>query len=156
MLLSIPSTLSARASKNVTISDPITDAQSGPASVQYPAVATSGWTHGLETVSTGTNYTSSAYQWAAGTHTAPTAAERTLTETDNGDNSTTSNVVSIVDDSAAPGGGALSVNGAAASSGGSASYDTDGSFSIDSRSDYTEAQSATASGLASSTLVPIG
>src|SRR5207247_687719 len=52
-----------------TISDPITDAESGPRSVTYPAVATSGWTHALETVSTGSSYTSSAYQWAAGTHT---------------------------------------------------------------------------------------
>ncbi|MFL5968010.1 MAG: beta strand repeat-containing protein, partial [Gaiellaceae bacterium] len=129
-----------------TISDPITDAQSGPQSVAYPAVGTSGWTHASETVSTGTSYTSSAYQWNAGTHTAPTAAERTLTEKDNGDNAISSNVVSIVDDSTAPTGGALTVNGGAA-------YSSTGSFAIDLRTDYTEAQSATASGLASSTLV---
>src|SRR5207244_3367341 len=137
-----------------TISDPITDGQSGPASVQYPAVATSGWTHAVETVSAGASYTSSPYQWAANTHTAPTAGERTLTEKDNGDNPTTSNVVTIVDDSNAPaGGGALTVNGTAASGGGSTSYDSDGDFAIGSRSDYTETQSATESGLASSTLV---
>src|SRR5439155_25253304 len=48
---------------------------------------------------------------------------------------------------------ALSVNGTSATSGGATVYDTDGNFSIDSRTDYTETQSATASGLASSTLV---
>ncbi|MEN3313202.1 MAG: hypothetical protein V7645_2531, partial [Actinomycetota bacterium] len=136
-----------------TISDPITDAESGPGSVSYPAVATSGWTHALETVSTGSNYTSAAYQWNAGTHTAPSAAERTLNEKDNGDNATTSNIVAIVDDSTAPAGGALTVNGTVASGGGSSSYDSDGSFTIGTRTDYTETQSATASGLASATLV---
>src|SRR5207247_1710628 len=83
-------------------------------------------------VGTGTNYTSTEYQWNAGTHIAPSAAERTLTEKDNGDNQT-SNVVAIVDDSTVPTGGALSVNGTTATSGGATVYDTDGTFSIDSR-----------------------
>src|SRR5205823_11633485 len=53
----------------------------------------------------------------------------------------------------APTGGALTVNGTAASSAGTGSYDTDGSFTIGSRTDYSETQSTTESGLTSSTLV---
>ena len=52
-----------------------------------------------------------------------------------------------------PRGGALTVNGTAASGGGSGSYDSDGNFTIGTRTDYCETQSATESGLASSTLV---
>src|SRR6185312_8604280 len=55
-------------------------------------------------------------------------------------------------DSTAPTGGTLTVNGVAASGAGTQSYDNDGSFTIGVRTDYTEAQSATASGLAFSTL----
>ena len=55
-------------------------------------------------------------------------------------------------DSTAPTGGALTVNGTAASGGGSSSYDTARRFTIGTRTDYTETQSATESGLASSTL----
>ena len=45
------------------------------------------------------------------------------------------------------------MNGTAATGGGSASYDSDGTFTIAARTDYAETQSSTASGLASSTLV---
>ena len=48
---------------------------------------------------------------------------------------------------------ALPSTAQAASGGGTSSYDTDGSFPIDSRTDYSETASATESGLASSTLV---
>src|SRR5207244_7239153 len=58
----------------------------------------------------------------------------------------------VTADSSAPTAGALTVNGTAATGGGSASYDTDGSFAIDARTDYAETASATESGLASSTL----
>ena len=53
--------------------------------------------------------------------------------------------LTFTDDSSAPTGGALTVNGGGA-------YSTSGNFAIDTRSDYSETQSATASGLASSTL----
>src|SRR5439155_2393534 len=46
-----------------------------------------------------------------------------------------------------------SVVGSAAPGGGSSSYDTDGSFTIGTRTDYTETQSGSESGIASSTLV---
>ncbi|HVP76092.1 MAG TPA: FN3 associated domain-containing protein, partial [Gaiellaceae bacterium] len=56
-------------------------------------------------------------------------------------------------DSTAPAGGALTANGTAATGGGSTSYLTSGTtLTIDSRTDYTETQTATASGLAGSTL----
>jgi hypothetical protein len=55
-------------------------------------------------------------------------------------------------DTTPPSGGALTVNGTAASGGGSASVNASGSFTIGTRTDYTETQSLTQSGLASSTL----
>ena len=56
-------------------------------------------------------------------------------------------------DSTAPAGGAFSANGTAATGGGSSSYLNSGTtLTINSRTDYTEAQTATASGLANSTL----
>jgi PKD repeat protein len=55
-------------------------------------------------------------------------------------------------DTAPPTGGALTVNGAAATAGGSSSFNGSGSFTIGTRTDYTETQSFTQSGLASSTL----
>jgi len=45
------------------------------------------------------------------------------------------------------------VNGSAANGGGTSSYDSDGNFTISTRTDYSESQSSSASGLASSTLV---
>src|SRR5262249_13974642 len=55
-------------------------------------------------------------------------------------------------DSTAPSGGALTVNGVAASGAGTQSYSSTGSFTIGTRTDYTETQTATAAGLATSTL----
>jgi PKD repeat protein len=54
-------------------------------------------------------------------------------------------------DTTPPSGGALTVNGTAATAGGSASFNGSGAFAI-ARTDYTETQSLTQSGLASSTL----
>lgn len=47
------------------IIDVVTDPESGPASATFPAMATTGWTHDLETVSTPTGgpYTSSPFSW---------------------------------------------------------------------------------------------
>ena len=56
-----------------------------------------------------------------------------------------------INDSAAPAGGALTVNGVSATAVTPVSYDTDGSFAIDGRTDYSEGGGE--SGLASSTLV---
>ena len=59
--------------------------------------------------------------------------------------------ITFVRDVTAPAGGALTVNGTAASAGGTSS-DAGGTFTIGTRTDYTETQGAAASGLASSTL----
>ena len=42
-----------------------TGTASGPHQVQYPAVSTTGWTHALETVTTGPSFQSSTYSWTA-------------------------------------------------------------------------------------------
>ncbi|HVA31253.1 MAG TPA: FN3 associated domain-containing protein, partial [Gaiellaceae bacterium] len=100
-------------SGSFTLSDPITDAQSSVESVNYPAVATAGWTHANETPTTDPSYTSSTYTWtyAGATIAAPSVAERTLTET-NGAGLTTQPVVPVVQDVTAPT-SAITCNGAA-------------------------------------------
>src|SRR5579862_1915941 len=128
------------------LSDPITDAESGPASVEYPTVTASGWTHADETVATGTSYTSSTYSWTAGSTTAPSSTDMTLVQKDNGDNQSTQ-VVPIVNDTTAPSGGAFTVNGSPAAASPPTSY-ASGSFTISARTDYTDS----GSGLASSAL----
>src|SRR5206468_128544 len=60
-------------------------------------------------------------------------------------NTTGAASLTFTDDSNAPTGGALTVNGGS-------TYSTSGSFAIDVRTDYSETQSSTESGLASSTL----
>jgi hypothetical protein len=47
--------------------DTMTDAESGPASATFPDIATTGWVHSLETVTTpaGSPYVSSTYSWSA-------------------------------------------------------------------------------------------
>jgi hypothetical protein len=134
--------------------DAVTDGPSGPASAAFPAIATTGWTHALETVSSGTgsvptiSYTSSQYSWTASPSN-PT--DQTITGKDLAGNSSTA-TLHFVSDTTAPAGGALTVNGTAASSGGSSSSTTNPAFTIGTRTDYTETQSAAASGLASSIL----
>ncbi len=55
-------------------------------------------------------------------------------------------------DTTPPTGGSLTVNGTTATAAGSSSFNTSGSFTIGTRTDYAETQSLTQSGLASSTL----
>ena len=126
-----------------TLSQPLSDTGgSGAASVQFPAIATAGWTHGNETVTGASPYVSSTFSWSA----SPSAPSGyTLTGADAAGNTATQGV-SFVADTAAPTGGALTVNGAAASGGGSTST-SNGSFTI-SRTDYTDG----GSGLGSSML----
>ena len=52
---------------------------------------------------------------------------------------TGNDTITIADDSVVPTGGALTVNTVAATGGGSQSYDGDGSFTIGTRTDYTDA-----------------
>ncbi len=129
------------------LTDTVSDSGSGPASAGFPAIATAGWTHAAETVSTpsGGPYTSSTFSWSANPS---LPAGYTVTGTDAASN-TTSTAVTFVNDSTAPAGGALTVNGTAASAAGSASQATNStSFTIGSRTDYTD----NGSGLKSSVL----
>ena len=132
-----------------TFSDTMTDAASGPAQVTYPAIGTAGWTHNAQTVNTGPAYTSSTFSWTA----APSnPAGYSITGQDNAGNQQAA-AITFVNDTTAPAGGAFSANSTAASGGGTTSYLTSGTtLTINSRTDYSEALSATASGLASSTL----
>ena len=60
------------AAGSFTLTSAVTDDQTGPASVLFPAVTTAGWTHPAQTVTSGTGalptiaYTSSSYSWTAG------------------------------------------------------------------------------------------
>ncbi|HEY8501243.1 MAG TPA: hypothetical protein VIL21_01025, partial [Solirubrobacterales bacterium] len=127
------------------ISASSSDSDTGIASYTFPAGS-----------SLGTNWSGSgsgATRTYSYTATATTNGSQNVTATNNAGRTSSSSNFDLTADSTAPTGGALTVNGSAGSSGGTTSYDTDGSFSIDSRTDYSETQSATASGLASSTLV---
>ncbi len=144
-------------SGSFSLLDAVTDSGSGPASATFPAISTGGWMHNAQTVSTSTgsnptiSYTSSSYSW---TTPLTNPADQTITATDVAGNSGTSGgTIKFVSDTTAPTSGALSVNSTSASSGGSTSTATNStSFAISSRTDYAETQSASQSGLASSTL----
>ena len=126
-----------------TLSQQLSDTGgAGPASVQFPAIATTGWTHANETVSGASPYVSSTFSWTASPS---TPSGYSLTGSDAAGN-TAGQGITFVNDSAVPISGALTVNGTAATGGGSTSASA-GSFSI-TRTDYTDA----ASGIGSSTL----
>jgi Bacterial Ig domain/Bacterial Ig-like domain len=128
------------------LTNAVTDSESSPASSATAAFGgtTAGWSHTPSTVSTpaGGAYESNAFDWSAGTTSSPTEV---VTGADGAGNTTASATLTFTSDSTAPAGGALTVNGGA-------TYSTNGSFAIDVRTDYSETQSATESGLASSTL----
>ncbi len=86
------------------------------------------------------------YTWPATTGTETGA--KNVTAEDNATNISTAGTFTLTADSAAPVGGALTVNSVAASGGGTQSYDNDGTFTIGLRTDYTDA----ISGIATSTL----
>ena len=139
------------AAGSVSLNLAVTDSFSGPASATFPALATAGWTHAAETVTTGSGsaptitYTSSPFTWTAG---ASTPSPATITGRDVANNPSTVGVA-FVPDSTAPTGGSLTVNSVAASAAGSTSLNKTGSFTIGARVDYA---SDTGSGVASSVL----
>ena len=136
------------------IRNAVSDPESDAASSQTAALggSSTGWTHTPSTVATpaGGPFDSNDFAWSQGTTSAPTEV---VTGRDGAANATVSATLTFANDSNDPTGGALTVNGTAASGGGSASYDSDGTFTIGTRSDYSETQTATESGLATSTLV---
>ena len=95
----------SNAAGNFTFSNALTDAGSGPYSTLFPAIATTGWTHNLETDLTGPPYVSTAYSWTA-SPTNPT--NKTLIGEDAALN-TANQVVSFVSDITAPTGMSASV-----------------------------------------------
>jgi hypothetical protein len=136
----------------------VTDSASGPASATFPDIATTGWTHGLETVSSGSGapptiaYTSTPFSWVQG---ATTPATRTIVGRDVAGNATSVPVV-FRSDTSAPTGGALrvnAVNGNATGTGGAQTNSTTGDVTINSFAQYVEAQSTTQAGLASTVFV---
>jgi hypothetical protein len=127
--------------------DAVSDGGSGPASATFPSIATTGWTHGAETVTTpsGGPYTSSTFSWSANPS---VPAGYSVTGADAAGNSTSTSLT-FVRDTTAPSSGALTVNGTVATGAGSTSSLTNStSFPISSRTDYTDA----GSGLRSSVL----
>jgi hypothetical protein len=127
--------------------DVVSDGGSGPASATFPNVATTGWSHAAETVTTpsGGPYSSSTFSWSANPS---VPAGYSVTGADVAGN-TTARSLTFVNDTTAPASGAVTINGTTATAGGSTSSVTNNtSFSIGSRTDYTDG----GSGLRSSQL----
>jgi hypothetical protein len=119
------------------------DPESGIASYTFSSLAGSGFKGSQSNNKMSYSFTGSATQ---------PALDPTVYATNGAGLNSTKASYHLKKDTTPPAGGALAVNGTAATTGGSSSYNSTGSFPINLRTDYTEAQSATASGLASSTL----
>ena len=124
------------------------DGDSGLGNATYPALA-GGFTPASSTGIAPPSPYSRTYTWPATSGT--DSGLKTVSVANNAGGASTQDF-RVVSDSTAPAGGALTVNAVAASGGGTTSYDTDGSFTIGTRTDYAETLSATAAGLRSSTL----
>ncbi len=114
------------------------DAHTGIAGYVFPPLG-SGWTP------SGSGATRT-YAFSSG---AATPGPQTVTATNGAGTSSATATFTVSADGTAPVGGALTVNGTGATVGGTTSHDTDGSFAIGTRTDWTDA----GAGLASSTLV---
>jgi hypothetical protein len=88
------------------ILDTETDTASGPASATFPAIATTGWSHEAETISTpsGGPYASSAFSWTA-SPTNPTV--KSVVGTDAAGKSSTNTSINFASDTTAPSGGSI-------------------------------------------------
>src|SRR5205823_5859833 len=97
------------AAGSFTLDDAVTDAGgSGPTSATYPAIGTTDWTHGAETIGTGPSYTSSSFSWTANPAANPSAYS--VTGTDIAGNSASTSIA-FVSDTTAPASGALTIGG---------------------------------------------
>ena len=91
------------AAGSFVLHDALTDATSGPASVDYPDIATAGWTHSTETTTTGPSFDSSTFSWTS----APsTPSGYAATGYDVAGNSATQSIT-FVSDTTAPAGGSV-------------------------------------------------
>jgi hypothetical protein len=86
--------------------DALSDPISGAVSVTFPAIATTGWTHGAETVSTPTGgpFVSDAFTWSAN----PSKPSGYALSGLNGAGLTTSDPLTFTSDTTAPSGGSIS------------------------------------------------
>jgi hypothetical protein len=86
--------------------DAPTDAASGPASSTFPAIATTGWTHEVETIGTPTGgpYVSSPFSWTAG---AANPTVKTVFSTDLAGKSSTAASLNFASDIVVPSGGSI-------------------------------------------------
>jgi hypothetical protein len=128
-----------------TVSAGTSDSGSGIREVVFPAL--SGFSSGGG-ADTGLPYQAS-YTWSGAG--AIASGAQPVTATNNAGISASASF-SVIPDTSAPTGGALTINGTAASTGGSSSTNITGSYTIAIRNDYAEGQSASQSGLRSSTL----
>jgi hypothetical protein len=140
-------------SGSFTLVNAVNDAETGPASATFPGMSTLKWSHNSQTVTTPSEgpYTSNTYSWSSGAST-PSGSQTQFTSADAAGNTSAATTLTFVSDTTAPTGGALTVDGTAAGSGGSTVTSSTTSFTIGSRTDYTESQSASRSGLDSSVL----
>jgi len=123
------------------LSSTVTDNSSGPERVIFSAIATSGWNHDVETVTTGVGvnpktFTSSRYWWTANPSN-PSGSVREIKSYDRAGNEKRDNLETTVDNTGPAVSGALTVNGAGGSAGGTTSY-TNTSFS-GTKTDFTDA-----------------
>jgi hypothetical protein len=132
------------AASSFTVSATTSDTESGIQRVTFPTLGAGFSGGGADT----SGPFSTTYTWTAASTDSGT---KNVTATNGIGTLSPNSPFSLVRDATAPAAGALTVNGLAASSGGSSST-ASAAFAIGTRADYTEAQSATASGLASSTL----
>ena len=95
------------AAGSFVLHDALTDATSGPASVDYPDVATGGWTHASESTSTGPGFASSAFSWTA----SPSLPSGYVVTGHDLAGNTATQPVAFVDDTTAPAGGSVSYAG---------------------------------------------
>ena len=95
------------AAGSFVLNDALTDVTSGPASVDYPDVATAGWVHAGESAPTAPSFSSSTFLWGASPS---TPSGYVVTGHDVAGN-TAPLAVTFVDDTTPPAGGSVSYSG---------------------------------------------
>jgi PKD repeat protein len=126
-----------------TVSASTSDPLSGIREVVFPTL--SGFGGGADT---GLPYQTT-YEWSGAG--AGASGAQTVTATNNAGVSASASFT-VSPDTSAPTGGALNINGTSATAGGSTSYNITGSYPIAIRTDYSETQTTSQSGLRSSNL----